>query len=183
MTVKHLLVACAAVAALGSAAAQSLKPGLWQITHQTQGGGDMGRSMAAMQQQLANMPPEQRKMVEQHMARQGVQAGSTPGGGMAVKVCVTPEMAQRNQVPGQHADCSSTSQARSGNTMKVAFACTNPPSKGEGEVTFTSPEAYTSKMTVTTTVQGKPQQMTMNSSGRWLAADCGSVKPAVAGRR
>jgi hypothetical protein len=181
MTVKHLLVAGIAAAALGSAGAQSLKPGLWQITHQTQGGGDMGRSMAAMQQQLANMPPEQRKMVEQHMARQGMQSG--PGGGMAVKVCITPEMAQRSQVPGQHADCSSTSQARSGNTMKVAFACTNPPSKGEGEVTFTSPEAYTSKMTVTTTVQGKPQQMTMNSSGRWLAADCGSVKPALAPKR
>jgi hypothetical protein len=181
MTVKHLLVAGIAVAALGSAGAQSLKPGLWQITQQTQGGGDMGRSMAAMQKELANMPPEQRKMVEQHMARQGMQ--SAPGGGMAVKVCITPEMAQRNQVPGQHADCSSTSQARSGATMKYAFACTNPPSKGEGEVTFTSPEAYTSKMTVTTTVRGKPQQMAMQSSGHWLGAECGSVKPAVGPKR
>lgn len=179
MTMKHLLVAGIAAGALGSAGAQSLKPGLWQITQQTQGGG-MERSMAAMQQRLASMPPEQRRMVEQQMARQGVQMGSASGGGMAVKVCVTPEMAQRNQVPGQHADCSSTSQARSGNTLKYAFACTKPPSRGEGEVTFTSSEAYTSKMTVTTTVQGQPQQMTMNSSGRWLAADCGSVKPAVA---
>jgi hypothetical protein len=176
MTAKHLLVGCAIAAALGSAGAQTLKPGLWQITHQTQGG-DMGRSMAAMQQQMASMSPQQRKLVQEHMARQGMQTGPGGGAGTSIKVCITPEMAQRNQVPGGHGDCNSTSQARSGNTMKVAFACTNPPSKGEGEVTFASPEAYTSRMTVTTTVQGKPQQMTMNSSGKWLAADCGSIKP------
>jgi hypothetical protein len=183
MSAKHLLVACAVAAALGSAQAQALKPGLWEITHQTQGGGDMGRAMAAMQQQMASMSPQQRKLVQEHMARQGMQMGLGGGAGTSVKVCITPEMAQRNQVPGQHAGCNSTSQARSGNTMKVAFACTNPPSKGEGEVTFSSPEAYTSKMTVTTTAQGKPQQMTMNASGKWLAADCGSVKPTVAPKR
>jgi hypothetical protein len=178
MNAKHLLVAAAAAVAVCGAGAQSLKPGLWQITHQTQGSGDMAQAMADMQKQMANMPPEQRKLVQQHMARQGAQVGAAPaGGGMAIKMCMTPEMAQRGQVPSQRGDCSTTAQARSGNTTKVAFACTNPPSKGEGEVTFESPEAYTSKITVTTTMQGKPQQVTMTSHGRWLTADCGSVKP------
>jgi hypothetical protein len=179
MNAKHLLVACAAVASC-HAGAQSLKPGLWQITHQTQGSGDMAQAMANMQKQMANLPPEQRKLVQQHMARQGAQVGTAPGGGMAVKMCMTPEMARRNQVPAQRSDCTSTAQARSGNTMKVAFACTNPPSRGEGEVTFDGPESYRSKITVTTTVQGKPQQVTMSSQGKWLSADCGSVKPVAA---
>jgi hypothetical protein len=187
MNVRQLLVVGAA--ALGAwsplpPAAQSLKPGLWQITHQTQGSGDMAQAMADMQKQMANMPPEQRKLVQEHMARQGVQVGSAPaGGGMALKVCMTPEMAQRGQVPSQRSDCSTTAQARSGNTTKIAFACTNPPSKGEGEVTFQSPEAYTSRITVATTMQGRQQQVTMSSQGKWLSADCGSVKPLAPTRR
>lgn len=184
MRAKQLLVTVAAAAALGTAAAQTLKPGLWQITQHTQGSGDMAKAMSDMHQQMANLPPEQRKLVQDSMARQGVQMGpAAAGGGMTVKVCMTPDMVQRNQVPMQRGDCSSTAQARSGPTMKVAFACSKPPAKGEGEVTFESPEAYRSKITVTTQVEGKPQQVTMNSSGKWLAADCGSVKPVAPPKR
>lgn len=180
MTGKHLLVA--ALAAVSCAAgAQSLKPGLWQITQRTQGGsGDMAQAMAKAQKQMASMSPEQRKAMQDMMARQGVQMGSAgPGGAMTIKMCMTPEMVQHDRVPAQRGDCQSTAQARSGNTIKTAFSCSNPPSKGEGQVTLISPEAYTSKMNVTTTVQGKPQQVAMESSGKWLSADCGSVKPPV----
>jgi hypothetical protein len=52
-----------------------------------------------------------------------------------------------------------------------------PPTSGEGEVTFSSPTAYTSKSIVNTSVEGKPERMTMDQSGKWLAADCGAVKP------
>jgi hypothetical protein len=98
-------------------------------------------------------------------------------GGTSVKMCMTKEMAERNQVPAQQGDCKTTQQARSGNTMKVAFSCTNPPSSGEGQYTFVSPEAYTMTMTVKTAIQGKSETMTMDGSGKWLSADCGSVKP------
>jgi hypothetical protein len=177
MRVKHsFLVALAAFAC--SAGAQDLKPGLWQITHKTRGSGDMAQAMSSMHQQMANLPPEQRKLMQDSMARQGMQVdGAAPGGGMTIKVCMTPEMVQHNQLPATRSDCNSTSQARSGNTMKVAFACTNPPSNGQGEVTFLGPEAYTSKMTVTSGAEGKSQQVTMESSGKWIAADCGKVKP------
>ena len=50
-------------------------------------------AMAQMQKQMAAMSPEQRKMVEDMMAKKGMQMGAAPGGGMAVKVCLTPEMA------------------------------------------------------------------------------------------
>eukprot|EP01036_Dinobryon_divergens_P043480 gene43480-57883_t len=86
--------------ACGLAAAQNIKPGLWEITNQMQGapGSKADAAMAQMQKQMAAMSPEQRKMVEDMMAKKGLQIGSTPGGGMAVKVCVTPEMAARNDV-------------------------------------------------------------------------------------
>ena len=61
--------------------------------------------------------------------------------------------------------------------MKFAVACTKPPSTGEGQVTFTSPEAYSMKMVVTSESRGKPEKMNMEGGGKWLGADCGNIKP------
>jgi len=179
MKSKHVLVAALVVAA-SAASAQSLKPGLWEISHKVQTSGDpKGQDrMAQMNQQLASMPPEQRKKVEEMMARSGVKMGSAgPGGGMSVKICMTREMAERNEVPAQQGDCKTTQQSRSGNTMKMAFSCSKPPSSGEGQITFVSPEAYTTKMVMTSMASGKPQKVDMEGSGKWLGADCGNIKP------
>jgi hypothetical protein len=63
-----LAVAPLAVACL-SASAQSMKPGLWEhsFTMKSQSG-KMEQGMAEMQQQIAAMPPEKRKQMEQMMA-------------------------------------------------------------------------------------------------------------------
>ena len=179
MTKLHFALAAFIAAAALPAAAQTLKPGLWEITNKMQSGsGQMENAMAQMQQQLASMPPEQRKMIEEQMARSGVKMGSAgPAGGISVKVCMTREMVEKNEMPSQQGDCKTTSQSRAGNTMKMAFACTNPPSSGDGQVTFNGSESYSSRMNVSTQVQGKPEKMTMEGSGKWLAADCGDVKP------
>jgi hypothetical protein len=174
-----------AAAALGvfacAAGAQSLKPGLWEINQKMQMSGAQGDRMAQMQQQMANMPPEQRKMMEEMMAKQGVKMGQggPGGGGMSIQMCMTKEMAEHNEVQAQRGDCKTTQQSRSGSTMKMAFTCTNPPSSGEGEVTFASPESYHMKMMVNTQVEGKPQKMNMDATGKWLGSDCGNIKPRV----
>lgn len=180
MKPNHLLAAALAAFAC-TAGAQSLKPGLWEINQKMQtSGGQSDQRMAQMQQQMANMPPERRKMMEDMMAKQGVKMGpGGPGGGMSMQVCMTKEMVERNDVPAQRGDCKTTRQSRSGNTMKMAFACTNPPSSGEGEVTFTGAETYRMKMMVNTQVQGKPEKVNMDGSGKWLGSDCGNVKPMV----
>ncbi len=164
--------------ALG-ASAQTMKPGLWEISHKMQGGsGDLGAKMAAAQEQMAKMPPDQRKMMEDMMAKQGVTMGAAgPAGGMSMKICMTKEMTERDEVPAGQGDCTSTKSPRVGNTMKIAFTCTKPPSSGEGQITFMGSDAYAMKMSINTTVQGKPQKMDMDSSGKFLGADCGAVKP------
>lgn len=174
----HFLAA-ALMAFATTAGAQALKPGLWEVTHKVNSGNTQtDQQMAQLQKQMAAMPPAQRKQMEEMMAKQGTQMpGAAPGGGMSMKMCMTREMAERNEIPAQQGDCKTTQQSRSGNTMKMAFACTNPPSSGEGQYTFTSPEAYSMKMAVSTTVQGKAQKMNMEGSGKWLGADCGNVKP------
>jgi hypothetical protein len=42
------------------------------------------------------------------------------------------------------------------------------------------PDAYASKMTITSMAQGKPEKMTIEGTGKWLGADCGSIKPLPA---
>ena len=179
MTKLHVAIAALVAAAALPAAAQTLKPGLWEVTNKMQGGsGQMQNAMAEMQKQLASMPPEQRKMIEEQMAKSGVKMGSAgPGGGMSVQVCMTKEMVEKSEMPAQQGDCKTTSQSRSGNTMKMAFACTNPPSSGDGQITFNGSESYSSKMNVSTQVDGKPEKVSMEGTGKWLKADCGSVKP------
>ena len=158
MNLRHLAVAALAVASCG-AFAQGMKPGLWEITHKMQtGSGEMEQQMAQAQAQMANLPPEQRKMMEEMMAKQGVRMGASGPGGMTVKVCMSREMAERGEVPTQQqqGDCRTTTQPRTGNTMKMAM---------------------------TTAVQGRPEKINMEGGGKWLGADCGDIKPMMPPKR
>ncbi len=165
------------------AQAQSMKPGLWEISQKMQSSsGEMEKAMGDMQKEMAAMTPEQRKMMQDMMAKQGVGMGSGPGP-MSLKVCMTQEMVERNELAPQQGDCKSSYSPRTGNTMKIAFACTKPPSSGEGQITFTSSEAYSSKMVVNTMHNGKNEKMSMDSQGKWLSAECGAIKPPSAPKK
>jgi hypothetical protein len=183
----HMLAASAsALLLLASplAAAQNLKPGLWEINNKMQSGsGQLEAGMAEMQKQMAAMPPEQRKMMQDMMAKQGVALGAGGPANIVAKICMTKDMVERNELPAQQGDCKSSSSPRSGNTMKMSFVCTQPPTSGEGTVTFLSPEAYSMKMAMKSTVQGKTETMTMDGGGKWLSSDCGAVKPFASPRK
>ena len=180
----HTLLAAASLAlACLPATAQTLKPGLWEIQNRMGGNAEMNEAMAEMQKQMASMSPAERKQMEAAMSQHGVkmvQPGA--GGGMAVQMCMTREMVERNDMPMQDG-CRMTQNTRSGNTLKMAFTCTNPPSSGEGVFTFNGSEAYTSKMTIKTVSGGKTETTTMDTSGKWLKADCGNVKPPATPKR
>lgn len=183
MKLRNAFTACMLLGTTVLAHAQTIKPGLWEITTQMQGGsGELSAAMAQAQKQMENMPPEQRKMMQDMMAKQGIQMGANGGTGMSIKMCMTQEMIDRNEVTSRQADhqqndCTHTNSPRSGNSMKFSFVCTKPPSSGEGQVTFTSADAYSMKMSTTSMARGKPEKMDMQTSGRWLGSDCGTVKP------
>ena len=61
------------------AQSQVTKAGLWEVSSTSGGSAEIDTAMAQMQQQMACMPPEQRKQMEAVMARQGVNMSSTPG--------------------------------------------------------------------------------------------------------
>lgn len=178
MKLHHALLGLAAAALSISASAQTLKPGLWQVANRMQGGSiDMERATAQMEQQMRMMKPEQRKMMEEMLAKQGIKVGAGGLGMMSAQTCMTKEMVERNEVPAQQGDCKTTQQQRSGNTVRIAYTCTKPPASGEGTLIIHSPEAYTMKMAITSKAGGKAETVHMDASGKWLKADCGDVKP------
>lgn len=186
MTFSLHALAFAALASAGAAAiaaqpvtAQAIKPGLWETNNKVGGtsGGKLQEAMAMVQQQMATMAPEQRAKVEAMMSRQGVVISND---GVIAKVCITAEMAAKQQLPMQkqgNGNCDYQHTPMVGNTMQFSFSCTNPQGSGEGTTTFTSPTSYTSTTRMTTTATGSSETVNIASTGRWLAADCGTVAP------
>jgi hypothetical protein len=181
MRSKALAIAVFATAGLsaGTSSAQTIKPGLWEINNKMQSGnGELDAAMKEMQKQFANMPPEQRKMMEDAMAKRGMNMSAGPGGGISVKMCLTKEMVARNQMPmQQNGDCTQKRSPMVGNTMKVSFTCTKPPSSGEGTVVFNGDTGYKMNMKITSSARGKPETMTIDGDAKWLSNDCGNIKP------
>ena len=174
-------------AALAPASAQEkMRPGLWEhsVKMKTQSG-QMEAAMAQAQQAMANMPPAQRKQMEQMMAAQGLNISSGPQGQTTVKVCITPEQAAIDHIPQQEG-CTQKVQRVDASTMKVTFSCKGgqgeDPTSGEGTVKFEGPTAYSGNFKIKTSANGKPEQIDMAQQGRWLSNDCGTIKPAATGR-
>jgi hypothetical protein len=142
---------------------------------------EIDAQMAKMQAELAKMPADKRQMMESMMAQRGISVGGAgPAGspGMTLRTCMTKEQAERGEPPeDDKRQCKRESLSRSGSTIKFKVVCSNPPSTGEGEFTMTSEKAYSGKMTMTAQVNGKPTAMEMQQSGKWVAAECGDVKP------
>jgi Protein of unknown function (DUF3617) len=159
--------------------AQTTKPGLWEISQKMGGNPEMDKAMAQMQQQMAGLSPAEKKMMQDMMAKQGMSMPAAgAGGAMAMKVCITPEMAAKQDMPVQtEGECTTTITSRSANALKMNFVCKNPPSSGEGTYTFSGDTAYTMTMLMKGTHQGKPVNTTLDGQGKWLSASCGAVKP------
>jgi len=154
----------------------SIRPGVWEYTTTIKSqNGEMEKAMAQMEQQMASLPPEQRKMMEKSMAAQGVALGSKAN---SVRVCVTKENAARKFIPSSDGQCEQTIVRQSTNSVWFKFACKgNPPSSGEGEYTFIGDSSYKGKMTVRTKTQGRTEVVQMNHTGKWISSDCKTIKP------
>lgn len=164
------------------ALAQNMKPGLWEIHNKiTSQNSRLAQQMSQMQKQIASMPPEQRKAMEQMMAKHsGVNMPTMTDDGMRVKMCMSSEMVAQNQLPvQQQGNCTHNRIPLTGNSLKVTFVCTNPESSGEGTVQFLSNTAYTMQMAMTATVEGKKEVTSMEAKGKWLGANCGNIKPVA----
>jgi hypothetical protein len=164
-----------ALSALGSAHAADIKPGLWEFKSKMTMPGmpDMAAQMEMMQRQMKNLPPEARAMMEKQMAAQGLALGN----GGALQVCITPEDAKGTNVyTGKtEGDCRYTNVTRSAHQVKGTITCTRPKATGDFAAVIDSPTHFTSKLNM----QSADGALTADTDARWLAADCGKIKPTA----
>lgn len=151
---------------------QAIKPGLWEVTVKANVN---GQELPDMQKLLEQVPPEFRDQLKAKMAQQGT--SMTDNG--AVRTCLTQEQIARNQFgTDPKGRCKTTDVQKQGNTLSLKIVCDKPKGKGETVMTVHSSEAWESKTHMTIEKKGDSQEITSEMEGKWVSADCGTVKPS-----
>jgi hypothetical protein len=166
LTVSSILL-CFAAAAASAYAAGPMKPGLWEMSIKS----DMMKNMP-------KIPPEQMEKMKQ----MGINVPQMQDGGMVTKMCVSKEMAERDQPPEMNhkeSGCEARNYQRTGNSYSVDIICDGPHMKGQGKAqgSFSGSDSFTSTYDFKGTAQGRPVNHHQESKGKWLSADCGNVAP------
>ena len=157
--------------------AEKMKPGLWEHSFTMKSKtGDVEKGLEQMKKAMAKMTPEQRKMMEDMMAKQGMGMSDK---GTSVKVCISKEQAENLEIPqNQEDNCEQEILKRTPNSIKIKFTCTGESnSTGEGEFTLVNSTSYVGKAIVDIESKGNKDRLNMDQKGKWLSADCGSIKP------
>lgn len=148
-------------------AAEQMRPGLWEIQTESDA--------------LRYLPPIPPTQLEQ-MRRMGIDVPTIQDNRIVTRVCISKEMAQSQQLPmidKNETGCEMKNHQQSGGEYSADMVCDNPQMKGKGTVKgkLTSTERFESTYAFDGTVQGMPVKHTQSGSGKWMAADCGDVKP------
>lgn len=154
-----------------------MTPGLWEHRFTvTNSNDEVAQAMQQMQEQLAKMSAEERKMMGSMMESYGIGVSAD---GTTVKACITQEEIDRGQLPQQDDNCTQEVTEHGKNVYKMKFTCTGDMTySGTGEVAFKDSKNYTGTSTFTNQVNGKTETTVIEQRGKWLSADCGKLKPA-----
>ncbi|HEX8955640.1 MAG TPA: DUF3617 family protein, partial [Burkholderiaceae bacterium] len=122
--------------------------------------------------QLANLPPEQRAMIESHMKGSGF-----GGGGM--RVCISPAMAAKHELGGDpHSHCPPASTEVSGNTISFVVNCTyqGRTTVGKGQAVLNG-DSYAIHSDVKETDSKGTHTAVSDIQMTYLGSDCQGIKP------
>ncbi|MET3120219.1 hypothetical protein AAKU64_004467 [Undibacterium sp. GrIS 1.8] len=158
---------CALSLVSNAEAAGKSKAGLWEVTIQS----DAMKNMPTI-------PPEQLEKLKQ----MGIKIPNMQNGGMTTQMCITKEMADRDQPPVNFKDqsgCQSKNIQKNGNTWSMDLVCDKPEMKGSGKVTGTylGDDSVQSVFDFKGIANDKPINMHSETKSKWLSADCGDIKP------
>lgn len=174
------------LAALPAQAQLSPKPdlGLWETrTKMTVNGRDMLADMRAAQEaMMKSLPPAERAQMAEAMKAQGGAPSETEQECLDAKSLNdwSDPKARMREMEQDMPGCKFEHTSTSGSTLQFKGRCTDPQGfTGDiaGTMTMKGSRAWTSLYTGKGQSQGRPMDMRVESSGRWLAASCGAVKP------
>lgn len=160
------------LAAALPAQATQLLPGLWEFSSdKLEVDGMPMPGMADMLGQMKDLPPEQRKMMEAMLAEQGIALGE--GG---VRMCLSEAQVKSRELPFQNQPgCSQQVDEQTDSLWRFSFDC--PDAKGQGESRLISEREVSSTIETEYSVGDQQGTSQMQSSGRWVSEDCGTLKP------
>lgn len=166
ITFSILLLSMLSAAATASAAGQ-MKAGLWEM-----------QVKSDAMKNMPKIPPEQ---MEQ-MRRMGVNIPRMQDGAIVTKVCISKEMAERDQIPRmvqKDTGCQTRNFKKNGSSYSMEIVCDSANMRGQGMVkgSFESSERFSSTYDFKGSVQGQPTSQHSENSGIWLSLSCGEVKP------
>lgn len=172
MTSLARFTAAALIASALPAQATQLLPGLWEFSSdKLEVDGMPMPGMTEMLGQMNDLPPEQRKMMEEMLAEQGVALGS---GGL--RMCLSESQISSRELPFQsQPGCSQQVDKQTDNVWRFSFEC--PDAKGRGESKLISEREISSVIETEYSVGDQQGTSRMQSNGRWLGKDCGTLKP------
>lgn len=164
------ILACVLFFAFSSAQAQEkMKAGLWEMRVVS----DMMKSMPKM----PAIPPAQ--LAE--LKKRGISIPEMQNGGMLQKMCITKELAEQAWSKPNHAtpgNCKQSSMNRSGNSYTMEMVCDGPMLKGNATITGSMKgDSLQSSYKFKGSSNNKPIDQHIETTGKWLGADCGDVKP------
>jgi hypothetical protein len=152
-----------------------MKQGLWEVTTKSDA--------------MKNMPKISPEQMEK-MRQMGIQVPQMSDGGMVTKMCVSKAMSEREQpltgAPGEsggkqgmyQSGCEHKNFQRTGNSFSVDIVCDGPHMKGTGSAKGSfSGDSFTSTYDFQGTSDSKAVIHHMESSAKYLGADCGGVRP------
>ncbi len=145
-----------------------MKTGLWEI--QTQFGDQKSDPMAKMREAMAKMPAEKRKQMEAMMQGMGVAAGSK-----GIKICVDETEAKQGDFlhRNENAKCQSKVVTKNAKNVVTEFNCEDG-TKGRAEYEFPNTDEFKG-VTKVTNAKGKTTEI--KHQAKFLAKDCGNIKP------
>lgn len=156
-----------------------VKPGLWETKASTETAGMPKMPAAQMPlEALSKLPPEQRAKMEAMMKSRAA------GGPMVTttRTCITRESLSSGRAFARvQASCANRIIASTSSKLQIHMEC-NEGMKMTGDMTVERLDAEHTKgsMVMKGGQPEHPIETKMSFETRWLAADCGDVKPAVA---
>ncbi|WP_382232711.1 DUF3617 domain-containing protein [Herminiimonas aquatilis] len=144
-----------------------MQPGLWEMTLQSSS--------------MKNVPKISPEQIEK-MRKMGVDMSQLQGGAIVNRICITKEMAARESLPQMNhkeSGCEMKNQQRTSDGYTMGMVCDGAQMKGKGTVrtVLASDRSFSTTSEFKGTMQGVQVNDRTDTSGKWLSADCGSVRP------
>ncbi len=143
----------------------NVRMGLWEVTSTTNIGGLPGVD-------TSKMSAQQQAQIAKAMA-------GAVGKPTVTKSCMTRDKFVTERAPLEQpgTTCQQTIQTNTAMVLENTMICTGErPSKAVSRTEALSPTEFAASVTSSSTAQGRELTVTLKMTGKWLGADCGTVK-------